>query len=343
MCTAVRFVDKQGNFYFGRNLDWGCGFGEQVCIVPRNHPWKSAFSGDMTTKGAIVGSAVVMPTDEIPPLFFDCANEDGLAVGGLSFAGYAKYSDGPVDGKTNVATYELPLWILTQFTTVDEVEEVTKNMNLVAVKIGGMDPTPMHWIVTDKERSIVIEQTEANGFKVYHNDFDVLTNQPTFDWHVQNLRNYINVDHDWHKPVTWTRGELAPYGVGPQMLGLPGDCGAVARFVRAAYINAMSPVFGEDDPGKNANENIMRLFHTLSNVAMVKGMGAMADGSYEYTIYTGGYASGVKTYFWNTYEDPTLNSVTITEEIATADKIQTFSPKNPDDWGRQAFASDVSQ
>ena len=122
-----------------------------------------------------------------------------------------------------------------------------------------------------------------------------------------------------------------------------GDTGAVARFVRVAYINAMSPVFGEDDPGKNANENIMRLFHTLNNVAMVRGMGAMADGSYEYTVYTGGYASGIKTYFWNTYEDPTLNSVTITEELATSDKIQTFSPKDKKAWGRQAFASDVSQ
>ena len=343
MCTAVRINDAKGNFYFGRNLDWGCGFGEQVCVVPRNHTWKSAFSGELTTKGAVIGTAIVMPTDEIPPLFFDCANEDGLAIGGLSFAQYAKYTDGPVDGRKNVASYELPLWIATQFTTVDEVEDAIQDLNVVGVKIGGFDPTQMHWIVADKERSIVIEQDERNGYRVYKNDFDVLTNQPTFDWHTQNLRNYININHDWHEPVKWTRGELAAYGTGPQMLGLPGDCGAVARFVRAAYINAMHDLEDGKDYEELENKNIMRLFHTLSNVAMVKGMAKMADGNYEYTLYTGGYSSATKTYWWNTYDDPTLSAVTLTEEVATADKIETFSVKDPEAWGRQAFESDVSQ
>jgi len=24
MCTGIRFVDNEGNMYFGRNLDWSC-------------------------------------------------------------------------------------------------------------------------------------------------------------------------------------------------------------------------------------------------------------------------------------------------------------------------------
>jgi hypothetical protein len=34
MCTGIRFTDGQGNMYFGRNLDWSCGYGEHVVITP---------------------------------------------------------------------------------------------------------------------------------------------------------------------------------------------------------------------------------------------------------------------------------------------------------------------
>ena len=45
------------------------------------------------------------------PMFFDCGNDAGLAVAGLNFPGYAEYAEDPVDGKTNIAAYEFPLWV----------------------------------------------------------------------------------------------------------------------------------------------------------------------------------------------------------------------------------------
>ena len=34
MCTGIRFTDTAGNMYFGRNLDWTCGYGERVVVTP---------------------------------------------------------------------------------------------------------------------------------------------------------------------------------------------------------------------------------------------------------------------------------------------------------------------
>jgi len=37
MCTGIRFVDNEGNMYFGRNLDWSCSYGEKVVITPTGY------------------------------------------------------------------------------------------------------------------------------------------------------------------------------------------------------------------------------------------------------------------------------------------------------------------
>ena len=56
MCTGVRFSDNKGNMYFGRNLDWSCGYGQKVVITPRKFVYNSAFLGEMSSKtGAIIG------------------------------------------------------------------------------------------------------------------------------------------------------------------------------------------------------------------------------------------------------------------------------------------------
>ncbi|MBQ3436624.1 linear amide C-N hydrolase, partial [Candidatus Saccharibacteria bacterium] len=86
MCTGVRFSDGNGNMYFGRNLDWSTGYGQKVVITPRGYKYKSAFLGEMEKSPAIIGMGIIA---EGVPLYFDCANEHGLAIAGLNFPGYA--------------------------------------------------------------------------------------------------------------------------------------------------------------------------------------------------------------------------------------------------------------
>ena len=294
MCTGVRFVDNNGGMYFGRNLDWSVPYGQKVVITPRGYKYNSAFLGEMSVRG-----------------------ESGLAIAGLNFPGYAKYAEAAVDGKTNVAAYEFPLWVVANFTTVAEVEKALKEVAIVAKPINEQYPvSELHWIIGDKERSIVVEYS-ANGMEIFENDVDILTNQPGYGWHKENLRNYMNLFSQMPKEVRWGKAKMTAFGTGSLMQGLPGDYYSPSRFVRVAYLNTHYPVKGTEE------ENVSRLFHTLAGVAMIDGAAQMGDGKCELTIYTGGYSAPAKTYYYNTYENPAIQKVAMSDyNLDTAELMQ---------------------
>jgi choloylglycine hydrolase len=301
--------------FFGRNLDWSTGYGQKVVITPREYFYNSAFLGKQSPKhGAIIGMAIV---EENTPLYFDCANEAGLAIAGLNFPGYASYAPDAIDGKTNVAAYEFPLWVVMNFQSVDEVEAALKNAAIVAKPINDKYPvSELHFIIGDKDRSIVVEYTER-GMEIFHNDVDVLTNQPGYGWHKENLRNYMNLFPLMPKAVDWNKARLTAFGSGSLMRGIPGDYYAPSRFVRVAYLNTHYPVKSTEE------ENVSRLFHTLTGVAMIDGAAQMADGKCEITVYTGGYSAATKTYYYNTYENPAIVSVKMTDyNLDSIDLVQ---------------------
>ena len=312
MCTGVRFSDDAGNMFFGRNLDWSEGYGERVVITPRGYKYKSAFLGEISNSEALIGMGIVVQN---VPLYFDCANEHGLAIAGLNFPGYAKYSEEPVDGKTNVSAYEFPLWVALNFKTVDEIEKVLPEVVLVAKPINEQDPvSELHWIIGDAKRSIVIEYTER-GMEIFKNDVDVLTNQPGYGWHEENLRNYLNLFPQMPKEIRWEKAKMTAFGSGSLMRGLPGDYYSPSRFIRVAYLNTHYPTKTTEE------ENVSRLFHTLTGVAMIDGAAEMLDGKCEKTIYTGGYSSKTKTYYYNTYEDPAIKSVALKDHNLDSTEI----------------------
>lgn len=304
MCTGVRFSGAEGQMYFGRNLDWTTDYGEKVVVTPRGYRYESAFLGELTMKYAVIGMAVIA---ENKPLYFDCGNEAGLAVAGLNFPGYAQYEHNPVDGKVNIAPYEFPLWLAMNFATVDEVEAALQNVAIVNQALNSEYPVSMlHWLVADGERSIVIEYTER-GMEIFHNDVDVLTNQPGYAWHQENLRNFMNLMSAEVPAVKWKKCEIKPFGSGALMEGLPGGYYPPARFVRAAYLNTRYPVQDTEEA------NVARMFHTLASVAMIDGAAVATDGKFEKTIYTCCYSAASKTYYYNTYENLNIQKVNLAE------------------------------
>ena len=312
MCTGVRFSDGNGNMYFGRNLDWSTPYGQKVVITPREYKYKSAFLGEMANSPALIGMGIVA---ENTPLYFDCANEHGLAIAGLNFPGYAAYAPTPVEGKTNVAAYEFPLWVALNFKTVAELEKALKTVVIVAKPINEQYPvSQLHWIIGDKERSIVVEYT-ARGMEIFENDVDVLTNQPGYEWHKENLRNYMNLFPQMPKEVKWGKAKMVAFGSGSLMRGIPGGFYSTDRFVRVAYLNTHYPMQTDEAT------NVSRLFHTLTGVAMIDGGAQMGDGAYEKTIYTGGYSTLSQTYYYSTYEDPAIKSVALKDHKLDSTEI----------------------
>lgn len=315
MCTGIKFTDKEGNLYMGRNLDWTCGYGQSVFVTPKGHKRTWAFEPVKEAVGAIVGMAIVVND---MPLYFDCGNDQGLYIGGLNFPGIStgKYEAGPIEGKTNIAAYEFPFWVASNFTTVDDVEKALENLAIVAKQVNDEFPVAyLHWIIGDKDRTIVVEYYD--GMHVYDDPVDCLTNEPEFSYMMHNLRNYVNVSPEWAGTATWGKYSFTPFDTGGGQVGLPGDVYSPSRFVRVAYYNTHYP---EQEGEAN---NVMRLFRTLQMVAQIYGGAKAETGDYEYTLYTGGYSQAEKAYYYNTYNELAPRIVRISDAPEGSDELYT--------------------
>ena len=299
MCTAVRFTDDQGNMFFGRNLDWSFDYGQAVLRTPGDAAVPAAFErpDDPARGHDVIGVGI---TALGVPLYFDCANDAGLAVAGLNFPQSAHYAAGPVDGSVNVAAYEFPYWVARNFGSVAEVRAALAGVTVVAKAVSEKLPVAnLHWIVADATGAIVVECME-DGLRVWEDDADVLTNEPNFGWHRQNLRNYLTLTDADPAPTSWGGAELRAFGSGEGLRGVPGDYSGPSRFVKVAFVNAHYPV----QTGEKGN--VTRLFRTLGSVAVPEGCARMADGSYEKTLYTSGFSAATRSYYYATYDDPQI-------------------------------------
>ena len=302
MCTALSC--KNGDFYFGRTLDDGIAYGNQVVITPRNYPLRFCFGDSAESHFAIIGMACVA---EGYPLYFEGVNEMGLAVAGLRFAGYAQYGK-LVSAMDNVAQYELIPWLLSRCANAEEAEGKFRNLNITDTAFcQTMPPAPLHWLVADRERSLVLECVK-DGVQIYPNPTGVLTNNPPFDQQMLHLNDYLHLSalpqENRFSP------ELVPnrYSLGMGALGLPGDWSSRSRFVRAAFAK-MNSVCGASE-----RERVSQFFHILDTVSQVRGTCLLENGAYEITQYTSCCNADRGLYYYTTYENRQITAVDLFRE-----------------------------
>ncbi len=301
MCTAISVTC--GNHYFGRNLDFEHTFGEQIIITPRLFPLAFQNGTNKERHDAIIGMALNFKGY---PLYFDAANESGLSMAGLLFSEYAEYKPHRAD-KENVASYELIPYVLTQCKTVMEAEKLLSSINITNDAVDKtLPPSPLHWMVSDKEKSIVVEQTRQ-GLSIHQNPAGVLTNAPTFDVQMLNLRNFLSVSPSEPKNLFSDKLNLTPIGRGTGAIGLPGDYSSMSRFVRACFTK-LNAVFGETE-----EEIVTQFFHIL--YAVYQHRGAVRVGDFlEITNYTSCINTDKGIYYYTTYSNSTICAVDMMQE-----------------------------
>lgn len=296
MCTAITL--KTGDHYFGRNLDLERSYCESVVITPRNFKFNMRIIPAIKSHYAIIGMAKVVDSF---PLYFDAANEKGLSIACLNFPYNAKYKPFE-EGKINITPFEFIPYILSFCKNTSEVIKKLKDINLINVNFSeNMPLSPLHWLICDKDSSIVVESVE-DGIKIYENPIGVLTNNPTFDYHLMNLNNYMHL-HEGDIENKLGLPSKQNYSVGMGALGLPGDFSSASRFVRAAFVKLKSVC------GDGEEESVNQFFHILSSVAMPKGAVLAANGEYEYTRYSCCINTDTGTYYYTTYENRSIRKV----------------------------------
>ena len=73
--------------------------------------------------------------------------------------------------------------------------------------------------------------------KVHDAPLGVMANAPTYDWHMTNLANYINLSVNDIESIKLGAQKISAFGAGGGLPGLPGDFTPPSRFVRAAIYN----------------------------------------------------------------------------------------------------------
>ena len=316
MCTALTLTTNEGYHLFGRNMDIEYTFGQTPVVVPRNFKYQNKATGEMkNTKYGLIGMAVVVDNH---PLLAEALNEKGLACAGLNFPA-SHWEDENVEGKENIPPYDLILWITSNFETIEELRPHLDNINLVKKPFGENMPLPtLHWIVTDKSgKSIVIEKTK-DSFRVFDNEVGVMTNAPSFDWHITNLHQYMGMRPTQPECPTWSDLKLIPLGQGTGGIGLPGDSSSPSRFVRVAFARAHAVTENKENSG------IVEFFHILNNVAMVRGSVVTIEGKNDITQYTSCMCQEKGVYYYNTYNNNQINAIDMHKEDLDSDKLKIY-------------------
>ncbi|MBQ8474396.1 MAG: choloylglycine hydrolase [Clostridia bacterium] len=299
MCTAVSL--KAENRYFGRNLDLDVSYNEAVTVTMRRYPFRFTCGKTVDCHYAIIGMAAVVNNY---PLYFEATNEKGLSMAGLNFPDNAVYFS-KADGAAvdNVSPFEFIPWVLSRSADIGEARKILERVNLCDIPFSRELPlSPLHWFVSDGDESIVVESV-AEGLKIYDDPLDVLTNNPPFPYHLENIKNYINLKVTDPEETVFVRNRVTPYSVGLGAFGLPGDYSSASRFVRASFVLNNTA----EETGEKACVN--RFFHILSSVAMPKGCVKLGNGRYEYTRYSCCCNADKGVYYYTTYENREIRSV----------------------------------
>jgi len=309
-CTGIRLKAADGSVVTGRTLEFGFFIPTDIVAVPRGLKVTSETSlgpgMSWTGKYAAVGAALQGSAD-----FIDGINEKGLAVGLFYFPTFANYA--PTTKETqpkSVAIADFGAWLLANFASLDEIRSAAESgdVAIAPTLVPGFppEPQPVHFVIYDRTgASIVIEPLDGK-LKVYDNPLGVVTNSPTFDWHMTNLRNYIALNPRNVPPVTVDGATFHQLGQGSGMLGLPGDFTPPSRFVRAAVFSATAV------PARDAQHAVFQVFHILNNFDIPVGVAREEhDGVIhtDYTMLTTVRDPQALKYYWKTYDDQSIRVV----------------------------------
>lgn len=307
-CTDFQVLSKDGSVVIGRAMEYPVDTASEIVVHPKGiklsskAPNGKAGLSWQSKYGYIATSAFERD------IVADGMNEEGLSVGFLLLPETQYQVISEKDAKKAIRISDLGDWLLGNFATVKEVKNALKTVKVWGDIIQKIQMVaPVHIAVHDKEgHNLVVEYIKGEPV-FYDNPMGVLTNGPTFDWHLQNIRNYVNLT-----PVNVQEVELAGVkvmgtGHGSGMVGLPGDLTPPGRFIRTLALvqTAQAP--------KNKDEAVNLANHVLNTVDIPYGViKEKMQNSYKPTDYTQWVVIKDlqnQVLYYRSYEDVALKAV----------------------------------
>jgi len=278
MCTGIFIPSDDGQIYQSRTLEFG--------LVMNYQKYISNNIIGITTNGN----------------FLDGLNIHGLCAMSFYFKCNDSYNPVSVDGKTNLASYEVVDYFLNNATSVDDVISLSNNINITQQPFGPPfnSVLPLHWFISDKSGKTIIVEAINNGFLTCYDNtlYKVCTNNPTYPEQVSALQTLINSNN-----FSYCNPPGSNCGLGKGLVGMPGDYSSMSRFQRA-YLLTQGMII----PGYNTN-NINTIFHLNNNFDIVYGTVQdciISPPLFDFTQYTVVYDLVNLTAYYKTYHNQTI-------------------------------------
>lgn len=265
-CTAVDIKAADGTVIAGRTMEWAFDMKWTLTSLPKGTKLTlSAPKGlglpdkQVETLYPLVGVASAL----IPgnPLI-DGQNAAGLGVSGNFLPGFTEYQTVTPQDKAYVNVLTFGAWALGRFANVKEVRAALAETKVWYEPSQETGPTPpfIHMVFTDRTGDSVIVEYVHGQVQIHDNVAHVLTNAPTYDWHLLNIRNYLSLSTVGVGSRQIGAVDVTALGQGGGLVGLPGDYTPPSRFVRAAFLRHAVP---EPKTGDEAGEAVAHILNTV--------------------------------------------------------------------------------
>lgn len=328
-CTSFLIKAADGSPVYGRTNELGFEIHSEAIVIPRQFTLAATGpdgkpSWSWKTRYGAVGLNAFGKGKQV---LGDGMNEKGLAGGILYFPDYAGYADAArTDAAHALAPWDFLTWVLTNFATVAEVKAALADVAIIGVT----EPTigftpPFHYALHDAGGASLVVEPVGGKLLAYDNPLGVLTNSPTFDWHLTNLRNYVKLSPVNAEPLKLSGETITPVGQGSGLLGIPGDPTPPSRFVRALGL-ALSA-----KPQPDATATVRVAEHILDNFDIPVGYirpGSGHKAAPEFTQWTTIADLAGRRYYVKTYDNPLLRRIDLLSFDLDAKAIRT-APLEP--------------
>jgi penicillin V acylase-like amidase (Ntn superfamily) len=323
-CTAVDIAAADGTVIAGRTMEWA--FGMKWTLVSRPKGSSLAMTATpklnlptvtVQSKYAVVGiKPAIIPGDTL----LEGQNSAGLGMSGNFLPGFTEYQTVTPQDKSYVSILGFGAWALGQFASVAELRGALPGIKVWADDTLQSGPTPptVHFAFTDRSGATLVLEFVNGEQRTYDNSAHVLTNSPTYDWHLTNLRNYINLSTVATASIRAGETDVTALGQGGGLVGIPGDYTPPSRFVRATFLRhyATKP--------RDADEAIQLVGHVLNTVDIPLGIAQSKAGNDLVSDYTQ----------WVAIKDLTGNRLLIADyahrtSYVTLDLNQIFAQDKP--------------
>lgn len=284
-CTAVNLIAADGSVVAARTMEWAIDMKWAVVNVPAETELDLAAPADLdlptntvTTKHAVFGITTQLVDDIV---LLEGINASGLTMSANFLPHFTTYQTVTPEDTGYVSIYDFGSWSLGMFDNVAALQEALGKIKIWwdGQMVGG-SPIDVHFVFTDRSGASIILELVDGEQRIHNNAVHVLTNAPTYDWHLSNLRNYMDLRSMAVTSLNIGTADVTSLGQGGGLRGVPADYTPPSRFVKAAYLRhfATKP--------QDATEAVSVIGHIMNTVDIPHGVVRGQEGDKIITDYT---------------------------------------------------------